>query len=139
MGTLVRNWFTRKHTLRQQSKSLGHAVWIDSLKKRRSNISLLVLVTLSLALSTFGSLTHFILLVSFYTPWKHQSDVLRGYKKRPLAWNGLIYGLYRYFWAFNWQLNIDVKLVSLGTQYKQRYNRINLKNWRFCLTKSRRW
>ena len=33
-------------------------------------------------------------LVSFDTPWKHQktfvfSDVFRGYRKRPVAWNGL--------------------------------------------------
>ena len=49
-------------------------------------------------------LTHFMSLVSFYTPWKHQktrgflmfsgrfSDVFREYSKRPMAWNGL-YGL----------------------------------------------
>ena len=37
-------------------------------------------------------LTHFMPLVSFNSPWKHQkrfSDVFRGYRKRPVAWNGL--------------------------------------------------
>ena len=39
-------------------------------------------------------LTHFMPLVSFDTPWKHQknqrfSNVFRGYRKRPVAWNGL--------------------------------------------------
>ena len=32
-------------------------------------------------------------LVSFYTPWKHKtpkfSEVFRGYRKRPVVWNGL--------------------------------------------------
>ena len=39
-----------------------------------------------------NQLTHFISLVSFHTPWKHQkaliSDVFREYKKKFLAWNG---------------------------------------------------
>ena len=40
------------------------------------------------------NLTHFIPLISFYTPWKHKktrgfSDVFRGYRKRLVAWNGL--------------------------------------------------
>ena len=44
-------------------------------------------------------MTHFILLVSVYTPWKHQntSDVLmffRGYEKRPLACVALIIFFY---------------------------------------------
>ena len=42
-------------------------------------------------------LTHFMPLVYFDAPWKHQktsenlcfSDVFRGYRKRPVAWNGL--------------------------------------------------
>ena len=30
-------------------------------------------------------------LVTCYTPWKHRfSDAFRGYRKRPVAWNGLI-------------------------------------------------
>ena len=38
----------------------------------------------------YDILTHFMPLISFYTPWKHQlSDVFRGYRKRPVAWNGL--------------------------------------------------
>ena len=44
-----------------------------------------------------SSLTHFIPLVSFITPWKYNlgfSDVFRGYRKRPLAWNGLTGYLY---------------------------------------------
>ena len=37
---------------------------------------------------------HFMPLVSFYAPWKHQkkevfSDIFRGYRKRPVARNGL--------------------------------------------------
>ena len=41
-------------------------------------------------------ITHFIPLVSFYTPWKHQetesfSDIFRGYRMRPVAWNGLVF------------------------------------------------
>ena len=40
------------------------------------------------------SLTHFMPLVSFYTPWKYQknqrfSDVFKAYRKRPVARNGL--------------------------------------------------
>ena len=39
-------------------------------------------------------------LVSFYTPWKHQktcfSDLFRGYRKRPVTWNGLtLYAKYQ--------------------------------------------
>ena len=44
-------------------------------------------------LRTINSLTRFILLVSFYIPWKHQktfSDVLGAYRERPAAWNGLL-------------------------------------------------
>ena len=35
------------------------------------------------------SLTHFVPLVSFCTPWKHQktTDVFKGYRMRPVAWN----------------------------------------------------
>ena len=39
------------------------------------------------------TLTHFIPLISFYTPWKQNqrfSDVFRGCRKRAMAWNGLI-------------------------------------------------
>ena len=35
-------------------------------------------------------LTHFMPLISFYTPWRF-SDVFRGYRKRSVAWNGLTY------------------------------------------------
>ena len=37
-------------------------------------------------------LTHFMPLVSFYTPWKHWEtfNVFRWYRKRPLAWNGIM-------------------------------------------------
>ena len=35
----------------------------------------------------FVFLTHFMLLVSFYNPWK---PVSRGYRKSPVAWNGLL-------------------------------------------------
>ena len=43
----------------------------------------------------FNTLSHFVSLVSFFTPWKKSenqrfSDVFRGYRKRPVAWNGLI-------------------------------------------------
>ena len=44
-------------------------------------------------LSTYSQLNHsyklpFIPLFSFYPPWKHIfSDVLRGYKKGPVAWS----------------------------------------------------
>ena len=35
-------------------------------------------------------LTDFILLVTFCSPWKHQkTDVFRGYRKKPVSWNGL--------------------------------------------------
>ena len=44
--------------------------------------------------STLLCLTHFMPLISFDTPWKHQKperlSVFRGYKKRSVAWNGLI-------------------------------------------------
>ena len=37
--------------------------------------------------------THFMPMVFFHTPWKHKklwfSDVFRGYRKRPVAWNRL--------------------------------------------------
>ena len=38
-------------------------------------------------------LTHFMPLISFDTPWKHQktsgfSDVFKGYQKKSVAWNG---------------------------------------------------
>ena len=36
-------------------------------------------------------LTHFIPVVPFYTPWKHQKPVIswcfKGYRKRPMSWN----------------------------------------------------
>ena len=39
-------------------------------------------------------ITHFMPLVSFYTPWNQQkiwfSDHFRGHRKRPVVWNGLI-------------------------------------------------
>ena len=39
--------------------------------------------------NNFLFLTHFIPLVSFYTPWKHQK--IKDFQtKRPVAWNGLI-------------------------------------------------
>ena len=43
-------------------------------------------------ISFYNILTHFITLVSFYTPWKHQktfSDVFRGYRKTPVSCNQL--------------------------------------------------
>ena len=47
------------------------------------------------------SLTHFIPVAAFYTPWKYQkkqrfSNVFRGYEKRPTAWNGLIKHIYNF-------------------------------------------
>ena len=58
-------------------------------------------------LNTFISLTYFMLLFPFYTPWKHpkESDflVFRGYRKRPLARNVLIkselFGIWTFFVA----------------------------------------
>ena len=49
-----------------------------------------------------GLLTHFMSLISFDTPWKHQkaSDFLmfyRGYQKGSVAWNGLISMYYVFF------------------------------------------
>ena len=40
---------------------------------------------------TFTFLTHFMSLVSFYTPWKYQkTSDFRGDRKRHVAWNGLM-------------------------------------------------
>ena len=53
------------------------------------------------------ALTQFMLLVSFYTPWKQKSEGLLmlsgGYKKRPVAWNGLIYDDDELFLWYDWQ------------------------------------
>ena len=42
----------------------------------------------------FERTAHFMPLFSFYIPWKHEktvkfSDVFRGYRNRPVVWNGL--------------------------------------------------
>ena len=45
-------------------------------------------------------LTHFMPLISFYTPWKHHKKILwfhfvfRGYREKPVAWNGLTFSHY---------------------------------------------
>ena len=44
-------------------------------------------------------LTHLLLLISFYTPWKHQktitfSGAFRGYRNRPMSRNGLSISLF---------------------------------------------
>ena len=62
------------------------------------------------------ALTHFMLRVSFHTSWKHQksiwfSDVLRGYRKRPLAWNWLTNRWYNF--CVTWK---SIKRVVFRTQ-----------------------
>ena len=55
-----------------------HIKWLQNFE----NLSLMVFSDI------YMPLTHFMPLVSFYSPWKHQntrgfSDVFRGYRKRP--------------------------------------------------------
>ena len=46
-------------------------------------------------------LTHFMLLISFYTSWKYQ-DILKGYRKRPATWNALMT-----CWVFHSSFNVS--------------------------------
>ena len=55
---------------------------------------------------TCFSLTHFMPFVSFYTPLKTSenqrfSDVFRGYRKRPVAWNGLTFPIITYYYSYD--------------------------------------
>ena len=64
-----------------------------------------------------NALTHFMPLISFYTPWKHKktrfSDVFREYRKRPVAWNGLTH-----WTTLNWALRLNITLVLNFTLHK---------------------
>ena len=64
-------------------------MWPHLLKKSLME-NFIFCAVLSLAESSW---TYFVLLVSFYTPWKHQknwfSDVFREYRRTQARWNGL--------------------------------------------------
>ena len=61
---------------------------------RKNDFEHFLSVGLTFTQETFTCLTHFMPLISFDTPWKHQktrgfSDVFREYQKRSVSWNGL--------------------------------------------------
>ena len=92
---------TIKTPERQHWCHLG--VFIVNFEHMSRLVLLLLLLTLSRKIPVgnilkMKLLIHFMPLVSFYTPWKHQKtkgflmfsgDVFRGYRKRPVAWNRL--------------------------------------------------
>ena len=76
-----------------------------------------------------GFLRHFMPLVFFSSPWKHEktclSDVLREYRKRPVAWNGL-----RLPWPFKHQPQKMAKHTQ--TICRQKADELFECVWPFC-------
>ena len=79
-------------------------VTYKEISKYRTNIIFLnqQLSNYPLLSKSCTTLTHFTPLDSFFTSWKHKktfSDVFNGYRKRPVAWNGLIMEIVSYLHA----------------------------------------
>ena len=89
-------------------------------------------------------LTHFISLVPFWTPWKHQKTlgfpVFKGYRKRPLAWNGLMHVTHLVHWKSLAETTLcSSKLVTISLSCTSMISNVTIAFLWYCCMESPTW